>query len=232
MIRILIATPSSLDCDLVGAVLQRKERINVVGQATSATEALDMVGQCDILLAYPDLPPQGTLELIRSVTAEHPAVKSLVMGLPKSEPVILPYVEAGACGYVLGEDSVCEMIEKVRAASRGQPLICPEVTAALMVRVAELANFRHSNPVHMRRLAELTPREREVLQLLGQDLSNRQIAERLFIEVGTVKNHVHSILKKLNVDSRYDATAYLPVMQSTRENSPSTRLPDYQPVSV
>ena len=68
------------------------------------------------------------------------------------------------------------------------------------------------------RLRTLTPREREVLELVAHDLSNQEIAERLFIEVGTVKNHVHSILKKLNVNSRVDAAAYLAVVKTREKN--------------
>ena len=87
-----------------------------------------------------------------------------------------------------------------------------------MNRVAELANWT-GTAVNTETLAELTQREREVLILLGKELSNYEISQELVIEVGTVKNHVHNILKKLDVRSRHDATAYLPVLQSQHHNN-------------
>jgi DNA-binding NarL/FixJ family response regulator len=232
MIKVLVVAKTLLTCDLLKAVLSSQDGMQVVGQATRVSEAMSQVKDCDIVLVRPKLPQDGTIELIQTVAAEYPQVKTLVIGLPKSEPMILPYLEAGASGYVLREDSTEQMVEKIRAVYMGRPIICPEIAAALMSRVAELADFRHGPALNVYKLADLTSREKEVLELIGRDLSNREIANRLYIEVGTVKNHVHNILKKLNVRSRYDATAYLPVLKSLHESSRvngNLTFPSYQP---
>jgi DNA-binding NarL/FixJ family response regulator len=118
-------------------------------------------------------------------------------------------VEAGAAGYVLQEDSVEKLLQKIRAAYNGEALVSPRIAARLMARLAELANMHTTIGVYpsetMHRFAELTPLEREVLHLMSQGYSNQGIADRLIIECGTVKNHVHNILKKLEASNRQEA---------------------------
>lgn len=218
MIRVLIVDQTYLMCDMLGAVVDGEDDMRVVGRATKAAEALEQVADADVILLHPKLPNDGSLEIIQRIVVEYPQVKSLVLGLPKSEPVILHYVEAGASGYVLREDSTEQLLQKIRAVHRGEPLICPDITAVLISRVAELSSHRHSSTSHMYKLADLTEREREVLELIGRDLSNREIAQRLFIQVGTVKNHVHSILKKLDVHSRHEAANYVPALASLEKD--------------
>jgi len=218
-IQMLVVSETQLICNVIKHVVENQKEMRVIGSTTHASDALAYVAEerCNLVLIHSQLSKNGALSLIQTLCLSHPWLKTMVFDLPKSRQVILPYLEAGAAGYILREDSVEEMVTKIRAVHEGQPVICPEITAALMNRVAELADYRHGLAVNMHTLVDLTRREREVLELLAQDLSNREIAQELVIEVGTVKNHVHSILKKLDVRSRRDATAYLPVLQSFRE---------------
>jgi DNA-binding NarL/FixJ family response regulator len=122
---------------------------------------------------------------------------------------MLALVEAGATGVVTPDTDLNEVVEILKAAHRGEAYVSPEFGAALVHRMNELARLSR------RTLAEpaitpnwqtkLTARERDVLRLMAQGLSNQEIAQALIIEPGTVKNHVHSILKKLNVSSREEA---------------------------
>ncbi len=137
----------------------------------------------------------------------------LILGLAESKAEVLHYVEAGAAGYVLQEDSVDALLAKLRSTYAGVPMISPEIVGALLSRVTELAQDNERAEVVPNASIELTTREREILTLIGQGLSNQQIAERLVIEVGTVKNHVHRILQKLNVTDRQTAAAYLDHLQ-------------------
>ena len=107
------------------------------------------------------------------------------------------------------------LLEQIRGLWRGEPIIAPAVTALLIARVSELATSQHQQGKNSRaKLTELTERELEVLHLLKNGYSNRAIAEELVLEIGTVKNHVHHILQKLNVTSRRAAMRYAKLTDS------------------
>jgi two-component system, NarL family, nitrate/nitrite response regulator NarL len=206
-IRVLLVNEIPLICSVLAAIFADEPDIELVGLSDTVDTALDQAGNCDVILVSARLGEDDALELTRTITLNYPHVKVLVLGLAESEAEILQYVEAGASGYVLKDDSVEVLLKNIRAVYNGEALVSPEIAAALMARVSELAQL-YSQSVELPSSIDLTPREREVLELIWQDLSNQEIAERLVIEVGTVKNHVHSILDKLNVSSRQDAAAY------------------------
>jgi two-component system nitrate/nitrite response regulator NarL len=211
MIRVLLVNEFRLMANVIAATLEDEDDIQVIGCATMPEKALTLAAACDVALVSTRLPDDGALELIQAIVDHYPDVKVLALGLGDSEAEILQHVEAGAVGYVLKDDSMEEMLRNIRAAYAGEALVSPEIAAALMNRVNELAQ-QFAEVVAVPESVEFTPRERQVLELVAQDLTNQEIAERLFIEVGTVKNHVHSILKKLNVNSRYDAAAFWAVI--------------------
>jgi DNA-binding NarL/FixJ family response regulator len=215
MIGMLIVNKSSLMCSVTASALKYEPDVRVVGLATDAEEALDLIWtcNCDVVLANVNLPNDGALKLIRGAKALS-SVRVLVVGLTKAqEEVILRYIEAGAAGYVLADDSVEDLLRNIRAVYNGEALVSPEVAAAMISRIAELAQPYSTIEPGMDEVTELTPREREVLDLIGAGLSNQEIAVRLVIEVGTVKNHVHNILRKLDVSSRQDAAVYWGAIQ-------------------
>jgi DNA-binding NarL/FixJ family response regulator len=165
-----------------------------------------------------NLPNNGALTLTHRISSKDTA-KVLVMGVAEVEEVILRFVEAGAAGYILREESADALIENIWAVYNDEALISPEISAAIMSRLTltELAEAKSAVDVGSGGYADLTPREREVLSLISQGLNNQEISENLVIEVGTVKNHVHNILQKLDVNSRYDAADYWDAMQSNFE---------------
>jgi DNA-binding NarL/FixJ family response regulator len=135
--------------------------------------------------------------------------KVLALGLTEEKKRVLRYVEAGAAGYVLKDDSLEDLVKTVRAVQDDEVPVSPKIASAMMERLSDLAQMFSDIENSVTDEAGLTSRELEVLELIGDNLTNQQIAEQLVIEVGTVKNHVHSILEKLNVSSRGEAAAYL-----------------------
>lgn len=219
MIRVLIVHQTQLIASLLSTVLDEQEDIRVVGQATSVNEALERVvtTRSNIVLVAATLPDNGALKLTQTLAESHPGVKVLVTGVPRSKSVILQYVMAGASGYILQEVPVDTLFDNIRAAHEDKAIVSPAIAAAFIDHIAELAQLSSQIAISPSTYDELTPRELEVLELIGEELTNQEIADRLYIEVGTVKNHVHNILQKLDVSSRTDAAAHLPYIKESRE---------------
>lgn len=210
-INILLVNEIRLMGNVIAAALEDEPDIHVVASVTNIDEALKIVEQkaVDVALVSTRLPDQGALKLTQAITELAPSTKVLALGLTEEKKRVLRYVEAGAAGYVLKEDSLDDMIETIRAAEEGEVFVSPKIAAAMMERLSDLAQLFSDVENSVTDDADLTDRELEVLELIGEGLTNQQISERLVIEVGTVKNHVHSILEKLNVSTRGEAAAYL-----------------------
>jgi DNA-binding NarL/FixJ family response regulator len=212
MIRTLIVTEVQLVGHAIAAILENEPDMEVVGCVSEGKDAFDLAAQCDVVLISPRLPANGALKLTRSIAEGYPKVKILALGLTESRAWVLEYVEAGADGYIARDDSVDDLLERIRAAASDKAMVSPEIAAALMSRISRYAQLFDEVEAGMHQGASLTPREHEILELIGEGLTNQEIAAHLVIEVGTVKNHVHSILQKLDVTSREDAAAYLAFM--------------------
>jgi len=208
MLRILIVDDPSISYQPFRKRLQEAD-MRVVSIAHNNDEARLHLRHSDVVLVGNTL-PEGPA-LVKEIRQEFPELKVLVTGVEEKATQILEYVEAGATGYLAREESAERMTQKVRATAEGEALVSPRVAASLISHVAALADY---TPAPIREslsgvdCEELTPRQSEVLALIHEEkLSNQQIANRLHIQVGTVKNHVHHILKKLGVHDRYEAAA-------------------------
>jgi DNA-binding NarL/FixJ family response regulator len=210
MIRVLIADDSGLICDAMRTILDREKDIYVVGCARTCEETDFLLPHADLLLIGPALEGDCTHELVRRIHNEDGDKKIIVVGIHNQPEEITRFIEAGALGYVLRQESVSKLVEKIIAVNDGKALVSPDIAWHLMRRLSQLAQqpFIGGWGVEsMSGLHELTAREREVLSLMGAGYSNREIADQLVIGWGTVKNHVHSILKKLETNSRHEAAA-------------------------
>jgi len=221
MIRVMIAHQTRLIGSIIASVLSEEDDVYVVGLASDKEEVLDKLkrSNTNMVLVAATLPNDGALEITKAVAEADPTVKVLVIGMPESESMILQYVMAGAAGYVLQDVPVEQLLDNLRAVHDDKALVSPQVAATLMNQVAELARISSQHELDPEAVAELTPRERDVLNLIGQELTNQEIAEELVIEVGTVKNHVHNILGKLDVSSREEAAAFLPYVNDEENGS-------------
>jgi len=212
MIRILLGHPSRLVCDSLRTALDNVDDVYVVGCATRAEELHFLLPHGNVVLMGTELEDASALDMMNEIRLTHPQLKVLIIGLDDNPDVILRHIEAGAAGYILQDESIIDMVEKLHAASEEKAIISPSVAAAMMDRLAHLANldtplaYLEAREVQ---LNELTSREEEVLGLINEGLSNQEIADRLYIECGTVKNHVHKILKKLDVNNRQEAAYVL-----------------------
>ena len=210
-INLLLVNESGLIGNVISAALEDEPDIKVVASVTNADEALKVVQEqnIDVALVSTRLPDQGALKLTSAITKLAPSTKVLALGLTEEKKRVLRYVEAGAIGYILKDQSLEDLIETVRAAQDGKVFVSPQIAAAMMERLSDLARLFSDIENNVTDTTSLTARELEVLELIGKGFTNQQIAENLVIEIGTVKNHVHSILEKLDVRTRNEAAAYL-----------------------
>jgi DNA-binding NarL/FixJ family response regulator len=181
---------------------------DVVACAPTAAELCRQFPQldADVCLVDFDLPERTGLREADLLTRANPSLKVLMMGCPELEADVLECVEAGAAGYVVRGAPLEDLLANLAALLEGKTLCSARVAAALFSRVTEMARYSHG-PLP-RELVRLTPREVEVLGLIDQQLSNKEIAVRLSIEVQTVKNHVHNILEKLHLERRQEAARF------------------------
>ena len=212
LIKVLLVIEVRLIGNIFASVLGEETDIKVAGCVTTLKGALEFIHtqEVDIVLVSAGLPDQGALEFTRAVIEHGLSTKVLALGLSEeNKNEALRYIEAGACGYILKDSSVTDLIEAIRLAPRGEAQISGRIAGAMMERLFYLARMFSAVENKMDGDVRLTSRELEVLQFIGEGLTNQEIAARLVVEVGTVKNHVHSILEKLNVSNREEAASYL-----------------------
>ena len=205
MIQVLVVEEVRAIGETIAEVLQSKDDLEVVGCATGLDEAMPHLGQCDVAVVNASLTTDSSTRLVSGLRHLAPRVKVLVMGLAHSQHAVWQCLEAGVAGYVMKDSPLDDLLVSLRAVSQNEAPITPPLASTLVSFMAELAGFddREVSDLCWRR--NLTRREREVLNLVQQGLTNQEIASALVIEQGTVKNHVHNILRKLNVHSRRDA---------------------------
>lgn len=187
---------------LSGLVRLLTERgVTVVGTARRGEEALDVVGRLrpDVVLMDLSLPGMSGVEATRRLTRAHPGVCVVVLTVMADEGMLMEAIQAGAVGYVLKDAPVDDIVAGVQAATSGGSLVAPELAGMLLRRIRR----GRSEPAGPR--PRLTDREREVLELVVEGYDNAEIAKTLYISQNTVKNHVASILFKLEVDNRVQA---------------------------
>jgi DNA-binding NarL/FixJ family response regulator len=210
MIDVLIVDPQCLYGTMMATVLQNQPGIRVIGYVPDALGARREAERCAVMLVSAELAEDGALKIARALRAGRPKV--LITGLIDSPALILSYIEAGAAGYILRDSTSDELIRNIRAVHAGQVNLPGSVVTLLVARMRELLvltqrlDHESANSAPLRR--DLTERERVVLALLARGLTNQEIGAALVIEAGTVKNHVHNILKKLHVSSRIAAARY------------------------
>jgi len=189
----------------VAAALTDDDRFRVVGAAADGAAALQQLGRSAPDVVLVEAGPADAPALVRAIRAQAPEARVVALGISEEEADVLPLAEAGIAGWVTRDASVDDLREAVASAAAGETLCSPRMVASLLRRVASLAE----DPRGDRASRALTRRQREIVALIDEGLSNKEIARRLSIELPTVKNHVHTILGKLQVSRRGEAAALL-----------------------
>lgn len=201
-IRVLLVDDHPVVRQGLRSFLATRPGIEVVGEATDGEAAVTEARRLtpDVVLMDLVMAGGGGVTATRRIRREVPTARVLVLTSFAAEDQVIPAVQAGATGYLLKDAAPTDVEAAIRAVHRGESLLDPKVAAVVMAEVAQ--------PNATDGLTELTPRETEVLALLGKGLSNRELASDLFVAEKTVKSHVSSILTKLRLTDRTQAALF------------------------
>jgi DNA-binding NarL/FixJ family response regulator len=187
--------------------LLEDEGVHVVGEAAAGQEALRIVREVapDVVVMDLNMPGMGGVEATRHISTIAPLTRVLMLTISDQDNDVIDAILAGACGYLLKDSSIQDLIAGIRAASLGESLISPTIAAKVLQRLRASS----SQPeIESTIRAELSDREIEVLKLIANGKDNAMIAAELHISPKTVKNHISNILMKLQIDNRIQAAVY------------------------
>jgi DNA-binding NarL/FixJ family response regulator len=187
--------------------LLEEQGVNVVGEAENGETAIRLAADLapDVVIMDLNMPGAGGVETTRRLSSLAPLSRVVVLTISADDEDVMNAVMAGACGYLLKDASIQELIAGIRAASEGESLISPQIAAKVLQRLrAQSKDVDAAETIR----AELSDRELQVLKLIANGKDNAHIARELFISPKTVKNHVANILDKLSIENRIQAAVF------------------------
>ena len=203
MIRVLICDDQWIVCEGLEAILSDDPEIQVVGIAHDGAEALEQIpaAKPDVVLMDLKMPGMNGIQATARIHDQYPEVKVLVLTTYGADEWVFDAIRSGAAGYLLKGTPRAALIEAIKGTAAGQTFVDPDVAGKLFDQIAQ----QNVPPPNQAILDALSERELEVLRLLARGLSNAEIASRLYLSQGTVRNYVSSVLSKLQVADRTQA---------------------------
>ena len=204
-VRVLLVDDQVLFREALATLLEVRPEIEVVGEAANGAEAIDKVAilRPDVVLMDLHMPVLDGIAAARRLRVEQPDTRVLALTTFDDDEDVFAALRAGAVGYLLKDVTSDRLVEALLAAARGESVLQPSVAARVVARFAELPDDVPPRPQPL--VVPLSERELEVLRLLADGGSNREIASALFLAEGTVKNHVTNVLAKLGARDRTQA---------------------------
>lgn len=202
MIKIIIADDQEIVCEGLKKILQSDPEIKVIGIANNGQQALDLVHHQtpDLVLMDLQMPIMNGLQAIRQLRKTHPDLPVIVLTTYMDDKWLFDAIRAGATGYLLKDSPRQELIDAIKGTLSGNVYLDPSVARKVLDSVAA-----SPEPIESDEDFDLSERERDILQLLVEGLSNAEIAHRLYLSEGTVRNYLSSLFVKLGVSDRTQA---------------------------
>lgn len=208
MIKVLLVDDQSLIRQGLKALLELEPDLEIVGEAENGEIAIDLVAQFqpDVVLMDIRMPIMDGVAATREMHKRFVGIKILVLTTFDNDEYVTAALQNGAMGYLLKDTPSEELAVAIRAVHKGYTQLGPGIAKKLLTQFSTMVSSQ--SPPAPPSLAELTPREKEVLRLIATGASNREIAQELYISEGTVKNHVTNILNRLNLRDRTQAAIF------------------------
>jgi DNA-binding NarL/FixJ family response regulator len=225
---IFIIEDNRLLRDGITAMINEQSDLKVIASLSEREKSFDKIFQLkpDILLIDLGLRTQNSLEVVKSVKRKSPVIKIIVMDLLPVQSDILDFVKAGASGFILKDAMVNEFLKTIRSVASGEKVLPPHMTDSLFSQIVDRA-MNNSNDTNLMQAVRMTKREREVIDLIADGLTNKEIGQILHLSPYTVKSHVHNILEKMALHTRVQIATYAGTNKEYKETSDSiSRLDD------
>jgi DNA-binding NarL/FixJ family response regulator len=206
-LRVLLVDDHDLFRTGLRNLLEEQDALQVVGEGANGSEAVRLVRELapDVVVMDLNMPAMSGVEATRHITALSPLTRVIVLTISDEDSDVLDAIVAGACGYLLKDASIDDVVAGIRSAAVGASLISPTIASKVLQRVrASTADIDMAESIR----AELSDRELQVLKLIANGKDNAQIAADLVISPKTVKNHISNILMKLQIQNRIQAAVY------------------------
>jgi DNA-binding NarL/FixJ family response regulator len=204
-IRVLLADDHAILRDGIRALLEDEPDMLVVGEAEDGHTAVRLIGELapDVVLLDIGMPLLNGLDAARQIKRDYPKTRVLILTMHENEEYVRQVLASGALGYILKDAAASDLLEAIRAVHRGEAVLSPAITRLVIedyLRWGDLQSTQQEN--------DLSPREREVLQLIAEGYTNKQIAEILVISVKTVQTHRTNLMSKLDLHDRGELIKY------------------------
>ncbi|MBC7235821.1 MAG: response regulator transcription factor [Chloroflexi bacterium] len=206
VIRVLLAEDHTIVRKGLCALLSEERHIQVVGEAETGRQALEKTQELrpDIVVMDISMPDMNGAEATRQIKRQFPEIKILVLSMYTNEEYVLRLLRAGASGYVVKQAAPEELLLAIEAIYRGQAFLSPSISRGVIEKFLQATE----EALPPDKFNELTPREREVLQLIAEGCTNQEIANRLHISIRTVETHRANLMKKLDIHTTAELTQY------------------------
>jgi DNA-binding NarL/FixJ family response regulator len=206
-LRVLIVDDHDLFRSGLRNLLEEEGGVEIVGEAGGGQEALRIVRELapDVVVMDLNMPGMTGVEATRHITSFAPLTRVVMLTISDQDSDVIDAILAGACGYLLKDSSIQDLMAGIRAASMGESLISPTIAAKVLQRIRASST---QPQIESTIRAELSEREIDVLKLIANGKDNAMIAAELHISPKTVKNHISNILMKLQIDNRIQAAVY------------------------
>ena len=202
-IQILLIEDNRLLRDVIASILKKQPDMHVVATVCNGENILLMMGKLNpnIVLLDLNLRNQNSLQVVKLIKKHFPETKVIVMNLIPLQADVFEFVQAGLSGFILKDANVAEFYKTIRSVYRGAQVLPPHLTGSLFSQIVEHA-INGSKPSAIVESVRITKRERQVIELIADGFTNKEIAQKLHLSTYTVKSHVHNILEKLALHTR------------------------------
>lgn len=225
--KILIIEDNRLLREGITVMINGQQDLKVIGAISDTEKSLEKAFELkpDVIIVDLGLSNQNSLDIVKSIKDKYPEFKIIVMDLLPIESDILDFVKAGVSGFILKDAMVHDFLRTVRLVASGEKVLPPHMTGSLFTQIIETA-INSKKKIDLKDAVVMTRREKEVIELIGDGLTNKEIGLILHLSPFTVKSHVHNILEKMALHTRLQIAKYSYANKEFKDASDTTSLSD------